>query len=349
MLLTGNAESLSAKRLGLEIRRKGVRQSMVKSVVTGGAGFIGSNLAEFLLSQGHSVVVVDNFSTGKERNLSGWSESAGDRFQLCRLDINETIRLRNACAGAQYVFHQAAIPSVPRSIADPQATNLANISGTLSVLVAARDAKVKRVVVASSSSIYGDDPNLPKTEQRTGHTLSPYALSKVVSEEYCRLFHQLYRLETVCLRYFNVFGPRQDPKSEYAAVIPRFTTRLLAGLSPIIFGDGEQTRDFTFVSNVVDANWIAATHPLAAGETFNIGCGQSTSLNQLVREMGAILDTNCSPSYEAARQGDVKHSRADISKVTGLLGYRPAISLNEGLTKVIDWYRANAEAWNGTS
>ncbi len=322
---------------------------MTKSVVTGGAGFIGSNLAEFLVSLGHTVVVVDNFTTGKERNLSGWAESAGDRFQLCRFDINETNRLQNAFAGAQYVFHQAAIPSVPRSIADPQATNLANISGTLSVLVAARDAKVKRVVVASSSSIYGDDPTLPKTEQRIGRPLSPYALSKVVSEEYCRLFHQLYGLETVCLRYFNVFGPRQDPKSEYAAVIPRFTTRLLSGLSPIIFGDGEQTRDFTFVSNVVDANWLAASHPRAAGETFNIGCGQSTSLNQLVREMGAILDTNCRPSYQPARQGDVKHSRADIAKVAGLLGYHPAVSLGEGLLKVIDWYRANAEAWNGTS
>ena len=246
---------------------------MARIAVTGGAGFIGSNLAEFLLSQGHHLAVVDNFSTGREENLAGWADRAPGRFRLFRLDINETEGLRQAFAGAQYVFHQAAIPSVPRSVADPQATNLANISGTLSVLVAARDARVKRVVTASSSSVYGDDPGLPKKEGRMGRPLSPYALSKVVAEEYCRLFYQLYGLETVCLRYFNVFGPRQDPKSEYAAVIPRFATRLLAGEPPVIYGDGEQTRDFTYVSNVVDANWVAATHPQAQGEVFNVGCG----------------------------------------------------------------------------
>jgi len=312
---------------------------MTKVAVTGGAGFIGSNLAEFLLNEGHRVSIVDNFSTGKPQNLEGWVDRRTESAEVLHFDINETEDLQRAFQGVEYVFHQAAIPSVPRSIADPQATNRANINGTLSVLVAARAARVRRVVVASSSSIYGDDPSLPKTETRTGRPLSPYALSKVVSEEYCRLFYQLYGLETVCLRYFNVFGPRQDPKSEYAAVIPRFATRLLAGLPPVIFGDGEQSRDFTFVSNVVDANWVAATHPAAAGEVFNIGCGTRTSLNQLWREMSLILQKTCEPSYEPTRPGDVRHSVADVSKAQRLLGYSPAVSLRDGLAKVIDWYR----------
>jgi len=322
---------------------------MAKMVVTGGAGFIGSHLGEYLVSQGHSLVIVDNFSSGTERNLDGWVDRALDRVQILRFDINETEHLRRAFQGAQYVFHQAAIPSVPRSIADPQATNLANISGTLSVLMAARDAGVKRVVVASSSSVYGDDPGLPKVEERTGRVLSPYALSKAVDEEYCRLSLQLYGLETVCLRYFNVFGPRQDPKSEYAAVIPRFATRLLAGVPPIIYGNGEQTRDFTYISNVVDANWVAATHPKAAGETFNIGCGTRTSLNQLVREMSLILNSSCKPIYESARPGDIPHSVANVEKAQRLLGYSPAVSLKEGLARVIDWFRAHGEVLHRAS
>jgi len=313
---------------------------MAKMAVTGGAGFIGSNLAEHLWRQGHELVIMDNFSTGKERNLA-WADQSGKSVQICRFDVNETDRLQKALKGVDCVFHEAAIPSVPRSIADPQATNLANISGTLSVLVAARDANVRRVVVASSSSVYGDDPDLPKIESRVGRPLSPYALSKVVSEEYCRLFLRLYGLETVCLRYFNVFGPRQDPKSEYAAVIPRFATRLLSGAPPVIYGDGEQTRDFTFISNVVDANWVAATHPNAPGEVFNIGCGLQTSLNQLVQEMNQILRTGCTPDYEPPRKGDVRHSVADVSKVEKMLNYVPAVSLREGLAKVIDWYRTH--------
>jgi UDP-glucose 4-epimerase len=320
---------------------------MAKMAVTGGAGFIGSNLAEHLLKQGHEVAVVDDFSTGKEQNLAGWADRAAGRVEVFRFNINETERLRKAFEGVQYVFHQAAIPSVPRSISNPQATNLANISGTLSVLVAARDAGVKRVVAASSSSIYGDDPGLPKIETRVGRSLSPYALSKAVCEEYCRLFHQLYGLETACLRYFNVFGPRQDPKSEYAAVIPRFATRLLAGVPPIIYGDGEQTRDFTYISNVIDANWVAATHPRAVGEAFNIGCGTRTSLNQLVREMSEILTTSREPQYEPGRAGDVRHSLADTSKAKRLLDYQPAVTLREGLIKVIDWYRVHSEALTG--
>jgi UDP-glucose 4-epimerase len=312
---------------------------MEKMVVTGGAGFIGSNLAQHLLAQGHAVTIVDDFSNGKEQNLAGWFKESPAHAVLLRADINETDKMREAFRGARYVFHQAAIPSVPRSIADPQATHASNISGTLSVLVAARDAGVKRVVVASSSSIYGDDANLPKLESRVGRPLSPYALSKTVCEEYCRQFSRHYGLETVCLRYFNIFGPRQDPKSEYAAVIPRFATRILAGQPPTIYGDGEQTRDFTFITNVIDANWVAATHPKAAGEVFNIGCGRQTSLNQLFAEMSKITGIQLKPDYQPVRSGDVRHSVADIGKANNLLGYAPAVTLQEGLRRVLEWYK----------
>jgi UDP-glucose 4-epimerase len=322
---------------------------MEKMAVTGGAGFIGSNLAEFLVGRGCDVVLVDNFSNGKEANLSSWVDAAGGRVQVVRSDINDTARLREVFRGVRWVFHQAAIPSVPRSIADPQASNQANIDGTLSVLVAARDVKAQRVVVASSSSIYGDDPGLPKVETRLGRPLSPYALTKIVCEEYCRLFHTVFGLETACLRYFNVFGPRQDPKSEYAAVVPRFATRLLAGKRPTIYGDGEQSRDFTFVANVLEANWLAASHPAAAGEVFNNGCGQQTSLNELVRTMNRILGTKLEPSYEPGRKGDVRHSVADISKARNMLGYSPAVSLEAGLGRVLEWYREHREAVDGVA
>jgi UDP-glucose 4-epimerase len=255
------------------------------------------------------------------------------------MDINETDALREAVKGVSYVFHQAAIPSVPRSIADPQATQRANIDGTLSVLIAARDAKVKRVVAASSSSIYGDDPGLPKTESRTGRPLSPYALSKCVTEEYCRLFCRIFGLETVCLRYFNVFGPRQDPKSQYAAVVPRFATTLLTGKQPTIYGDGQQSRDFTFVTNVVDANWKAAIAPHAGGEAVNIGCGHQVSLNQLLSLLNQILGVDIPAIYEPGRPGDVRHSVADIRKAKELINYSPVVTLKEGLERVLDWYR----------
>jgi UDP-glucose 4-epimerase len=317
---------------------------MDKMAVTGGAGFIGSNLAEHLIRQGYSVVVIDNLSTGRKQNLSGWSQEAGDRFQFLEADINDTDRLRGTFRGVSCVFHLAAIPSVARSIENPWATQSANINGTLSVLLAARDAGVQRVIAASSSSIYGDDPNLPKSEDRLGKALSPYALSKFVTEGYCKLFYQLYGLETVCLRYFNVFGPRQDPKSEYAAVIPRFCTRMLAGMPPIVFGDGEQSRDFTFVTNVIDANCKAATSPGAAGEAFNIGCGFRTSLNQLIQKLGLLLNSTIQPVYQPARKGDVRHSVADISKASRLLGYTPSVTLDEGLRRVLDWYRSVPEA-----
>jgi nucleoside-diphosphate-sugar epimerase len=320
---------------------------MERIAVTGGAGFIGSNLAEYLLNQGFSVLSIDDLSTGKESNLSGWSESAKDRFQFLKADINDTGQLCRAFDGVTYVFHLAAIPSVARSVEDPAATQWSNINGTLSVLTAARDAGVRRVVAASSSSIYGDDANLPKKEDRLGKCLSPYALSKFVTEEYCRLFYRLYGLETVSLRYFNVFGPRQDPNSEYSAVIPRFSTRMLACKSPIVYGDGEQTRDFTFVANVVDANWKAATNPDAAGEAFNIGCGMRTSLNQLIERLNEILGSRLEPVYEPARKGDVRHSVADVSKASKMLGFTPVVSLETGLRRVLEWYRMSSGAGHG--
>lgn len=313
---------------------------MEKMAVTGGAGFIGSNLSDRLLDMGHHVLVIDDLSTGKEENLAGLREKGGARFEFLKMDVNETDQLRRAFDGATYVFHQAAIASVARSIDNPQATQRACINGTLSVLLAARDAKVKRVVAASSSSIYGDEPNLPKREERIGKCLSPYALAKFVTEEYCRLSYQLYGLETVALRYFNVFGPRQDPNSDYAAVIPIFCTRMLAGKAPTIYGDGEQTRDFTFVSNVVEANWKAATSPNVAGEAFNVGCGGRTSLNHLIELLNRILGLQLKPNYESPRKGDVRDSLADVSKATKLLGYAPAVSLEEGLRKAVEWYRA---------
>jgi nucleoside-diphosphate-sugar epimerase len=320
---------------------------MEKMAVTGGAGFIGSNLAEHLLSRDYSVIIIDNLSTGNEGNLAGWAEKAGSRFQFLHADINETEQLRRAFKDVTYVFHLAAIPSVARSIDDPAATQSSNINGTLSVLTAARNAGVKRVVASSSSSIYGDDPNLPKKEECLGRCLSPYALSKYITEEYSRLFYQLYGLETVSLRYFNVFGPRQDPKSDYAAVIPRFSTRLLAGRQPIVYGDGEQTRDFTFVSNVVEANWKAATCPNIAGEAFNVGCGARTSLNQLIQKMNDILGSRIEPKYEDARQGDVRHSLAAIDKASRMMNYSPAVSLEAGLRHVLDWYRVRSESAAG--
>jgi nucleoside-diphosphate-sugar epimerase len=312
---------------------------MEKMAVTGGAGFIGSNLTEYLLNKGFAVTVIDNLSTGRKENFSDWAEKAGDRFQFIQADINDTDQMLQAFKDVTYVFHQAALPSVGRSIANPAATQYNNINGTLSVLLAARDSGVKRVVAASSSSIYGDHPGLPKKEEILGRVLSPYALSKFVTEEYLRLFYRLYGLETVALRYFNIFGPRQDPKSEYAAVIPRFSTCLLSQKAPTIYGDGEQSRDFTYIANVLDANWRAATSPNVAGEAFNVACGAQISLNQLIEKLNKLLGSQIKPVYESGRKGDVRHSLADISKASKMLGYAPAVTLDAGLEKVLDWYR----------
>jgi UDP-glucose 4-epimerase len=322
---------------------------MERMAVTGGAGFIGSNLVEFLLAKGYPVVAVDDFSTGRQANLDGLSGNAAHHLELLRADVNETSKMREAFRNCRYVFHLAANPSVQSSVTDPQSTHHSNINGTLSVLLAARDAGVKRVVVASSCAVYGDDPRLPKAESDKLKPLSPYALSKWVSEEYCRLFHRLYGLETVCLRYFNVFGPRQDPKSEYAAVIPKFVTRLLCGMPPIVYGDGEQTRDFIYVANILAANWKAATHPGVAGEVFNVGCGTQTSLNQLVQVLNQILGTHYQPNYEPGRSGEVRHSVADVKKIQELLDYSPETSLEEGLRRVLHWYRSHPELLHGTT
>lgn len=322
---------------------------MEKMAVTGGAGFIGSNLVEFLLAKDYGVVVVDNFSTGRQANLDGLSSNAAGQLEVLHADVNETPKMCEAFQNCRYVFHLAANPSVQSSVIDPQSTHHSNINGTLSVLLAARDAGVKRVVVASSCAVYGDDPRLPKAESDKLKPLSPYALSKWVGEEYCRLFHILYGLETVCLRYFNVFGPRQDPKSEYAAVIPKFVTRLLCGMPPIVYGDGEQTRDFIYVANILAANWKAATHPGVAGEVFNVGWGSQTSLNQLIQVLNQILGTDFEPNYQPGRSGEVRHSVADVNRMRELLHYSPEITLEEGLRRVLDWYRTKLESLHGTA
>jgi UDP-glucose 4-epimerase len=304
--------------------------------VTGGAGFIGSNLVHRLAQDGHEVVVVDNLSTGHAENLSGLD----GRVTLIRQSICKTDALRTAFSGVGVVFHQAALASVPRSISDPLATNSSNVDGTLSVLVAAKDAGVKRVVMASSSSVYGNAPLLPKREDMQVDPLSPYAVSKYASELYARVFAGAYGLETVVLRYFNVFGPRQDPSCQYAAVIPRFIAAMLMGNRPTVFGDGERSRDFTFVENVVQANLLAASAPGISGEVFNVGCGGRYSLNSLVQELNKILGVQIEPEYEASRPGDVQHSLASIEKAYRCLGYKPLVSFEEGLKRTVDWFRS---------
>jgi len=307
---------------------------MAKYLVTGGAGFIGSHLTEELVRRGHTVRVVDNLTTGKRLNLEhipGVDFLEGD---LADMDV-----ARRAVDGMNYVLHQAAIPSVPRSVKDPITSNRANIDATLNVLVAARDAGVARLVYAGSSSAYGDTPTLPKHEQMPTHPLSPYALQKLVSEQYCRMFTDLYGFETVTIRYFNVFGPRQDPGSPYSGVISLFSTALLEKKRPTIYGDGEQTRDFTYVANVVDGVLRACETPKASGEVINVACGTRISLNELLRVMGRLTGTVPDPIYQESRAGDVHDSQADITKAKMLLGYTPIVSLEEGLAKTLDWCR----------
>lgn len=308
---------------------------MATFLVTGGAGFIGSNITRALLDAGDTVRVLDNFATGRRDNLSGIEESVA----LFEEDIRDLEAIRPAFEGADYVLHQAALPSVPRSVKDPVSTTEANVNGTLNVLIAARDAGVKRVVMASSSSVYGSNPELPKHEGMRPLPISPYAASKLADEAYAASFTHVYGLETVCLRYFNVFGPRQDPTSQYAAVIPLFVTLLLRGERPTIFGDGEQSRDFTYVANVIQANIRAATSPGGSGQAFNIACGSRISLNELLAHLNDIIGTNIEPIYTEARAGDVKHSLADISAAREAFGYDPQVSTREGLEHVVEWYR----------
>jgi nucleoside-diphosphate-sugar epimerase len=308
-------------------------------LVTGGAGFIGSHLAEELLHRGHRVRVLDNLITGKRKNLEHL-----DEVEFLHGDIADLATCQRAVAGIDYVLHQAAIPSVPRSVKDPVTSHRANVDGSLNVLVAARDAGVKRLVYAGSSSVYGDTPTLPKREDMPPGPLSPYALQKLVAEQYCQMFTRLYGFETVTIRYFNVFGPRQDPGSPYSGVISLFATALLAGRAPVIYGDGEQTRDFTYVANVVDGVLRACETPAAAGEVMNVATGGRISLNELLRVMNSRVGTTLESIYAPAREGDVRDSQADITKARAILGYTPLVSLDEGLGKTIAWCRAEADA-----
>jgi nucleoside-diphosphate-sugar epimerase len=303
-------------------------------LVTGGAGFIGSHLAEELLRRGHRVRVADSLITGKRANLDVIAAA-----EFLEGDLAEAAFAETACAGMDYVLHQAAIPSVPRSVDDPITCNRANITATLNVLVAARQAGVKRLVYAGSSSAYGDTPTLPKREDMPASPKSPYALQKLVGEQYCRMFTELYGFETVTIRYFNVFGPRQDPGSPYSGVISLFATALPAGKQPVIYGDGEQTRDFTYIANVVDGVLKACEAPKAAGEVINVATGLRISLNELLNTLNKIVGTNLAPVYRDTRAGDVRDSQADISKAKALLGYTPRVNLEDGLRLTLDWCR----------
>ena len=312
---------------------------MAKYLVTGGAGFIGSHLSEELVRRGHTVRVADSLITGKRTNLT---HVPGVEF--LEGDLADEPFARRAAEGMDYVLHQAAIPSVPRSVKDPITSNRANVDATLNVLVAARDAGVKRLVFAGSSSAYGNTPTLPKQEDMPGNPLSPYALQKVVGEQYLQLFTRLYGLETVSIRYFNVFGPRQDPSSPYSGVISVFATALLENRSPTIYGDGEQTRDFTYVANVVDGVLRACEADGASGEVINVATGGRISLNQLFETMRGLVGSNVKPTYAEARAGDVRDSQADIAKARRVLGYEPTVSFEQGLERTLAWYRTATTA-----
>lgn len=303
-------------------------------LVTGGAGFIGSHIAEELVERGHKVRIVDNFLTGKRENIASFL----DKIELIEGDIRDFSLCKRASDGVDFVLHQAALPSVPRSIEDPLMTNEINVKGTLNLLLASRDAGVKKFVFASSSSVYGDDPRLPKKEGEEGAPLSPYAISKLVGEMYCQVFSQIYSLSTVCLRYFNIFGPRQDPYSQYSAVIPNFINKMVKEESPTIFGDGEQSRDFTYVANVVEANKLAVKAKDVSGEILNIACGERTTVNSLVIEINQILKKDIKAIYDKPRPGDVMHSYADISEAENVLKYKPLVSFTEGLKRTIQKY-----------
>jgi nucleoside-diphosphate-sugar epimerase len=308
---------------------------MSSYLVTGGAGFIGSHLSDELVRRGHRVRVVDNLVTGNRRNLDHIPA-----VEFLEGDLADRDVAGRAVEGIEYVLHQAAIPSVPRSVKDPLTSNEANVTGALNLLVAARDARVKRLVYAGSSSVYGDTPTLPKREDMPPKPLSPYALQKLMAEQYCQMFTRLYGFETVTTRYFNVFGPRQDPGSPYSGVISLFSSAILDGRQPVIYGDGEQTRDFTYVANVVDGVLRACEAPKAAGEAINVATGGRISLNDLLRVMNKICGTKAEPIYKEPRAGDVRDSQADISKARALLGYEPIVGFEEGLRQTLDWFRA---------
>ena len=307
-------------------------------LVTGGAGFIGSSLARALVARGDRVRVIDNLSSGRRENLADISKDV----ELIEADIRDEAALRGALDGIELLFHEAAVPSVPRSLADPIGSHAANATGTLELLQAAQRAGVRRLVYAASSSAYGDTPTLPKVETMRPMPLSPYAVSKLAGEHYCQVFARAYGLETVCLRYFNVFGPRQDPKSEYAAVIPRFVTAALSGQGVTIYGDGTQSRDFCFIDNNVEANLAAGSAPDVSGGVFNVACGAAINLNDVVRLVGEIVGHAVPITYAPGRVGDVKHSLADITAARERLGYRGGISFTEGLKRTVAWYAGQA-------
>ena len=308
-------------------------------LVTGGAGFIGSSIAAALVKRGESVRIADDFSTGRRDNVAKFQA----QIELMQGDLADLDFARHVVKGVDYVIHQAAIPSVPRSVADPLANNRAGVAATLNLLLAARDAGVQRMTYASSSSIYGEARDgLAKREDMLPAPLSPYGVSKLAAEQYCLAFHSVYGFEVVALRYFNVFGPRQDPKSEYAAVIPRFINALLLGKAPIIYGDGEQTRDFTFVGNIVNANLHALEHPSAPGKIFNIAMGAMNSLNYLVATLQELIGVDIAPRYAEPRPGDIRHSFADVSRAANILQFAPHISLVDGLRTTVQWYRARS-------
>jgi len=309
-------------------------------LVTGAAGFIGSHIAEALVNRGDRVRALDNLITGRRENLS----PIADRVEFIEGDIRDYATTLRAVKDASVIFHQAAVPSVPRSVADPALNHDINVNGTFNVLMAAREAGVRRVVYAASSSAYGETEVLPKREDMPPSPLSPYAASKLFGEYYCQVFARVYKLETVSLRYFNVFGPRQDPSSPYSGVISKFVTALLGGETPVIYGDGEQSRDFTYIANVVDANLRAAESNIAGdaiGQVINLGIGERVTLNQLLAELQKIIGTNIPARHEEIRAGDVLHSLADISRARELIGYSPLVGLAEGLKQTVAWYREN--------
>jgi len=307
---------------------------MTTYLVTGGAGFIGSNIVEELLKQGEEVRVLDNFSTGKKENILPFL----DKIDLIKGDIRDYRVVREAVDGVDFILHQAALPSVPRSIKDPIATNEVNVSGTLNILDAAKNTGVKRVIYASSSSVYGNSETLPKRENMIPEPISPYAVSKLAGEKYCKVFYKVYGLETVILRYFNVFGPKQDPNSQYSAVIPKFIAMMKKGEKPVIYGDGEQSRDFTFVANVVEANLLALEKEGIAGEIFNVAFGGRNSVNNLIEELNKIFESDIEAICTKPRTGDVKHSLADITKARKLLGYNPFMNFQNGLRETVKWF-----------
>ncbi|MBN2211386.1 MAG: SDR family oxidoreductase [Sedimentisphaerales bacterium] len=311
---------------------------MTKALVTGGAGFIGSNMVRFLLEKGQEVRVLDNFFAGKRENLT----EVADRIELIEGDIRDRNTVAKACEGVEVIYHLAAMGSVPRSMKDPLTYNDVNVTGTLNMLYAGRDAKVRRLVFASSSSVYGQSEVLPQHEELPLAPISPYGATKAIGEIYCRTFYETYGFESICLRYYNVFGPRQDPTSQYAAAIPLFVSALLRDKAPTIFDDGEQSRGFTYISNVLDANWKAANVSVGRGEAMNISTANAVTVNTVVNTIRELLHKqHIKPKYDPPRPGDIKHSLADVRRAKEIIGYEPTVSFDEGIRQAIDWYREN--------